>query len=297
MTHCATSEACMTIGPIVEIVTLTTLRVNKPISPLSGFVRGRKPVLRIGNQVWACDANLTCSDGIGTVAKPAVTVQHIDLHRVTVWFTSTSQKMNPNSKLRTRIRDATNEAILAAAEAVFAEEGLHSAKVETIAARAGVSVGTIYNHLGDRDNVLDTLCFARKTELIERLDRALQEGEGRPFVEQLEGFLRATMNHFEEHRKFFSILMQGEFRHESRTEQAHQAMCAVLERSGELMRRGFDEKVLRTELADFYPTLLMGMVRSAFMRDRLLKRDPEPLGPRVAHFVRFFMQGAEDRHV
>lgn len=201
--------------------------------------------------------------------------------------------MNRNSKLRDRIRDATNEAILAAAEIVFAEEGLHTAKVESIAARAGVSVGTIYNHLGDRDSVLNALIIERKAEMLEQLDRALQDGEGRPFEVQLEAFFRAMVVHFEAHGKFFYILMQGEFRHLKcdKTVQTQETVIAMFDRLEELMKRGLSTGVLRPELADFYPSFLMGIVRATFMRDRLLNREPVSLQPRIKDFVHFFLRG------
>ena len=60
-------------------------------------------------------------------------------------------------KLKTRLRAETARVITAAAEEVFAAKGLHDAKVEEIAARAGVSVGTVYNHFEDRDGLLQVL--------------------------------------------------------------------------------------------------------------------------------------------
>ena len=70
----------------------------------------------------------------------------------------------PAPRLRARIRETTEQAILAAAEEVFADAGLHAAHMGTIAARAGVSVGTLYNHFEDREALLAGLLLARHQE-------------------------------------------------------------------------------------------------------------------------------------
>ncbi len=48
--------------------------------------------------------------------------------------------------LRERFNETTLQAVLSAAEEVFADAGLHAAHMGEIAERAGVSVGTLYNH-------------------------------------------------------------------------------------------------------------------------------------------------------
>ena len=67
--------------------------------------------------------------------------------------------------MRERFRREVATAIAAAAEAVFAEEGVHSAHVGHIAKRAGVAVGTLYNHFEDRDALLAALLRERGEEL------------------------------------------------------------------------------------------------------------------------------------
>jgi AcrR family transcriptional regulator len=70
--------------------------------------------------------------------------------------------------LRSRLREVAAAAILEAAEDVFEDEGLH-ARMETIARRAGVAVGTLYNHFADRETLLRSLVDAHHAELLERL--------------------------------------------------------------------------------------------------------------------------------
>ncbi|WP_105384797.1 TetR/AcrR family transcriptional regulator [Neorhizobium alkalisoli] len=56
------------------------------------------------------------------------------------------------------------QAILNAAADIFAEEGFAGASIDAIAARAGVSRQTIYNQLGDKDNLFQVVV----TEITER---------------------------------------------------------------------------------------------------------------------------------
>jgi AcrR family transcriptional regulator len=63
--------------------------------------------------------------------------------------------------LRERFRREVASSIAAAAEEVFAEQGLHASHVGDIAKRAGVAVGTLYNYYEDRDALLAALLRER----------------------------------------------------------------------------------------------------------------------------------------
>src|SRR5579862_9223895 len=89
------------------------------------------------------------------------------------------------SRMRARIRETTVQAILGAAEEVFADAGLHAAHMDSIAAKAGVSVGTLYNHFEDREALLAGLLSARRAELLGKLDAAIRDVAGRPLRERL----------------------------------------------------------------------------------------------------------------
>ena len=57
---------------------------------------------------------------------------------------------DPSVTLRTRFRTATRDAILDAAAALFAADEASHVRMEDIAARAGIAVGTLYNYFEDR---------------------------------------------------------------------------------------------------------------------------------------------------
>src|SRR3981081_4254853 len=88
--------------------------------------------------------------------------------------------------LRERLKGETQRAILQAAEEVFGDSGLSGARMEDIATRAGVSVGTVYNHFEDRDALLAELIVTRRHDLLARLDAALTSTERAGFGAHIE---------------------------------------------------------------------------------------------------------------
>jgi len=177
-------------------------------------------------------------------------------------------------KLRDRIRETTAQEILAAAEDVFAEAGLHAARMDDIAARAGVSVGTLYNHFQDRDALLAGLMAARKGELLAALDAAAAAPAPGGFRERLRATLVTLLTHCDRHRRFFNILFQREVEHSHGKPAAGRkqadAMRDLLDRLDKLMKQGLREKVLRPEMADLAPTFLLGMFRALVIRSFVL---------------------------
>ncbi|WP_406280502.1 TetR/AcrR family transcriptional regulator [Embleya sp. NBC_00896] len=74
----------------------------------------------------------------------------------------------------TRGRIDKRRAILAAAEAVFTREGYTLAGIDAIAAEAGVSKPTIYNHLGGKENLFRTVMVEAAIESSGRILAALE---------------------------------------------------------------------------------------------------------------------------
>src|SRR5437763_5243387 len=154
--------------------------------------------------------------------------------------------------LRERLREETQRAILQASEAVFGESGLAGARMEDIAARAGVSVGTLYNHFEDRDALLSQLIVSRREDLLTRLDRVLAATSKDPFGAQLEQFVRAVLEHFDSHKAFLAIVLESEHArlHEPsgpRASAPNTALLQVYRRVEELLVRARIAGALRPE--------------------------------------------------
>jgi len=151
--------------------------------------------------------------------------------------------------LRARLREATAQAILVAAEEVFADEGFHAAHMGTIAGKAGVSVGTLYNHFADREAMLAGLLAARRGELIGKMDGAIREAAGQPLRARLRGILAAFLGHCAAHRKFVHIALQRELgRYQQTFPQAWakktDTMREIYERIDREMKAGIKEKAV-----------------------------------------------------
>jgi AcrR family transcriptional regulator len=184
-----------------------------------------------------------------------------------------AEKARPAApSLRARIRETTVQEILAAAEEVFADAGLHAAHMGVIAAKAGVSVGTLYNHFEDREALLAGLLAARHAELIGKIDAAIRAAAGRPLRERLRAILGAFASHCEDHRKFVAIVLQRELGRYQQTyphawAKKTDAMRETHDRIEGEMRRGVKERALRPEAADLATTFFLGMMRALIIRD------------------------------
>lgn len=198
--------------------------------------------------------------------------------------------MNPTSTsearvrpLRERLRAETVRAILAAAEEVFASRGIRGAKVEEIAQRAGVAVGTVYNHFEDRDAVLSALIELRRAELAKKLDLT-----DAPFEAQLRQFVRTVFEHFEEKREFLAILLEGDAANIARPSEG----LTVLRKHAEtLVKRGLAQKALRPAHSELFPSMLFGAVRASLVHE-LHHPGAFKFGERADAVVDFFLHGA-----
>lgn len=190
---------------------------------------------------------------------------------------------------RERVREATRQALLEAAEQTFAEQGIEGARIEDIAARAGIAVGTFYNYFQDRDDLLRALAEMRRETLVERLDAAEAAAKGEPWEAELLGFITALLAHLESHRRFYSILLQAETRMTPRPPFGS-AMDEVYERAERLVRRGSRQGTLRRDDKRLFPSLLVGMLRAVLLRDRHVP-EAGPLGELAAPLCRFFLNG------
>jgi AcrR family transcriptional regulator len=197
------------------------------------------------------------------------------------------------SSLRSRLREATGAAILDAAEEVFADKGLHAAHMNDIAARAGVAVGTLYNHFKDRDALLDALMRERREGMMQVIDDFLELPSSGVFREDLSALMKRMGGFLDHHRRFHHILHQcdlgaGLSAYPVTAASSAEMKRLMYERLDVIMQRGVEQKALRPELAAYYSSILMGVLRSARQQQRELGSEHLP----VEEIVRFFMEGA-----
>jgi AcrR family transcriptional regulator len=198
--------------------------------------------------------------------------------------------------LRERFRETTVQAILAAAEDVLAESGLPAAHMGEIAARAGVSVGTLYNHFADREALLAGLAYARFADMMARLDATLERTAGQKFRERMEALVTDLLSHWERHRKFTQIVMQGEAGHYQKSSPAvtlamRDKMRELYTRIEQVTSQGLRENAIRPEVADLAPFFLMGMMRSLFIRDLVVENAGQDLSTQAGVLLEAFLNG------
>ena len=205
----------------------------------------------------------------------------------------------PRSRLplRTRLRDEVRAAILDAAEEVLAREGLAAGRMEDIARRAGVAVGTVYNHFADRDALLRCPLASRRDELLGRVDRALAAAAP-GCEEQLTAFVSAMFAHARTHRSLLSLLVQEpglalkarlEPTPETRT------LGELRARARRIVSEGLQEGALRRKDSALWADLLVGAVRALLLRELEHPGTPGKRTP-VRAIVDFFLEGAGVTH-
>jgi AcrR family transcriptional regulator len=98
------------------------------------------------------------------------------------------------------------EALLAAAEEVFARSGYHGASLDDIAQAAGVSKALIYEHFVSKRELHASLVTAHVEEIFRRLEANAQAGT--TGEERLRGGIDAFLSFVEEHREAWRALFR-----------------------------------------------------------------------------------------
>lgn len=109
------------------------------------------------------------------------------------------------TRRREEARALFRNAILEAAEQVFAEVGFHTARIQDIAKRARIAVGTVYNHFEQKEDLLSALLEERTEELLAELHP--RSSDPVAFPARLERRIQRLLAYVERHRSFFMIVM------------------------------------------------------------------------------------------
>lgn len=200
-----------------------------------------------------------------------------------------------SARLREDFRNFARVAILTAAEEVLAEEGLHVARIEEIAQRARVAVGTIYNLVGDRDALIHEIMRARHAEVLSLLASALKANRAKPFREQVHATALTLFTYFRNHSRFFRLVIESEPSAGGKLDTAarakHDTMIEIHRLLRELIQRGVKQGVLRADGSELFPAMLGGLLRSVMMHD-VLEQAQESPEARADQVTRMFLEGA-----
>lgn len=106
------------------------------------------------------------------------------------------------------IRDFRRDQVIAAARALFAEQGTLDVSMGDIAERAGVSRSTLYNHFATRDDVLSACLASGQVQLVEAVGDAI-EAAGDP-VSKLAALIEMCVDHVDHNPVFFRLMAARE---------------------------------------------------------------------------------------
>jgi AcrR family transcriptional regulator len=213
-------------------------------------------------------------------------------HRIVTSVNLDSNSEPSSDRLKDRFRSATRHAILEAAEEVFARDGVERARIDTIAARAGVSVGTIYNHIGARDAVFDAVLEHRRRAFVEGIERAVREVAGEDIGIQLERLARVVLEDVDRHRGFFAIVLESA--EGRRRKKPPETVSALLAEVHAVLRRGVRSGALRDGVGRTQAILFTGMLRTA-IRERLTGESTLASARWAKTITALFLDGASRR--
>jgi AcrR family transcriptional regulator len=209
-------------------------------------------------------------------------------------------------ELRAQARELYRDAILAAAEAVFARFGFAGTRMADVAAEAGLATGTLYNYFANRDELLSSLIQRRSEELLAAVRRELMAVAGGSSRELLLAVIRTSFRHFDTHRALFAVLpaaigISGKHMASiaERCAESHRSYQAlVTEALGTAVEAGqIRPDVPLSQLVGFLTGAVHGVMRDSILRAGAAGGvgDQRPLIDQASDVVDLFLSGASPR--
>ena len=193
------------------------------------------------------------------------------------------KKQSAGSRLREWQREHTQTAILTAAEAVLAEEGL-AARIDAIAQRAGVAVGTLYNHFGDRDALVQAALDHNRATLLAAMDAVLATPSP-DFDTDLKRFVSALADHWRQHGAFLTAVLTEHCRSEVFASKRSLLKTEMHDKARGLIARGVACGRVRAGHDDLFAEYLLGLVRIHVVQQAMLGLPIPDLNPTIDLFL------------
>jgi AcrR family transcriptional regulator len=116
----------------------------------------------------------------------------------------------PRGSRRSSAARPTDEHLLDAARAVFAERGFQQATMEAIAKRAGSTKPTLYAHFGDKDALYRAAISREAAALRQWVTTAYQAAATLPLDQQVHVYVMALFNYATAHPDSFRMLFDSQ---------------------------------------------------------------------------------------
>jgi len=195
--------------------------------------------------------------------------------------------------LKDRQREERERLILEAAEELLAEKGYHEMSIDEIAARVGVSKGTVYLHFPSKEELVLAQLERGMRRFIQSADVVLTSAASPS--EKLRSLIELVYGQtFRERSQFFtSIQENAELRNRlmDRKREFHEQWEALFQR----VTKAFDDGKTLGEFDATIPTpLLVSMfwsLLSPHTYERVIEQEQMSIEDMVSHLSRFFFKG------
>ena len=156
----------------------------------------------------------------------------------------------PTPRRRTYAPDATRQAILDSALALFEVNGFHATSVQAIVDEADVTKGAFYHHFDSKDELVRIIHGELLDHLAAELRRIVESGEGPE--DQLRAVIRAIVHTTVRCRSHVAVYYQ-ERRHgeDRRFDSVRRKREAVLEQMAAIVHAGVEEGTFRDDVDAF----------------------------------------------
>lgn len=190
----------------------------------------------------------------------------------------TAPRRKPVAKARAEMYRAL---ILECAERVFAERGYHTAKMQELAAEAGISLNTLYATFPSKREVFEALHEMRGAEFLAEVDTALAApGDAR---QSLRRGVEAFVAYLVRHQDYFRIdLREGRSWAIGDVEASPSFQAGIRQWTG-LMRRGIAEGLFYADDPDVMAVTAFGLmqIQLAAWLAKTGASDPKRIAERV----------------
>jgi AcrR family transcriptional regulator len=190
-------------------------------------------------------------------------------------------------RLRSRLRAQVSDAILDAAEELFAARGVHQTPLTAIAKRAGVAVGTLYNYHVDRDALVHALFESRRAALVPQIAAIGAAGAALAFEPRLRHFVAGVLALFDANQRFLKIALETE--HLRSLPGGKRAITTIGTELAAIVDAGITARLIGKAQRELLPRLLAGAIKSSLMLR--VERDQPAAGDAEA-IVDMFLRGA-----
>lgn len=212
--------------------------------------------------------------------------------------TRTASAPPPVASRRDEARALFHNAIVDAAEEIFSQQGFHGTRIQDIAERARIAVGTVYNHFGQKEDVLRELIETRFADLVDAL--SAKPDDPARYDKRVRARLARLFEVSSRHRSFFVLthelgLMGGKSGTSAVIRVLGPAPLEGVERFRAAMRTMVQEGITEGYLAPHDVELLVHLMGGVLRAVRQTSRPGTSNADDAELATSLFLQGARKR--